>query len=341
MKILFMAHEAKLEVLTISLHATTPEGKNTFAQYLESEFKPKRQPVDYESLYKKFFAGFLKKIDNTYHADSKRQKAIGVKPKRGEQRQKSISYASEKKMIYGTIKGGRYGQNRSIGDIMNPALDHDVLGKQKVVLDDFYFLLYTPLGSNKCVLILQSYTDDSIKDIFISFLRGLLKADGFYKPNVANFCPSQIKDEFKKNSVVKIFKYRHDIIVSDIENNNNILSKDVVVEVKVTVKDEGIKIGGFKKFRTALEKIGIKKPNTNTITLENFNTKIGTLADGSHISSFELDSNFDVMPTIFLSNRIAMQDDGTPDWDSLDQYSKKLLEEMLKEIYPENEALKN
>lgn len=339
-----MAHEPKLEVFTIYYHTTSDKTVNTFANYLETQFpsknKSSKNAVDYDILFKKFFEFFLKKIDNTYHTDDKRKKAIGVKPKkRGSQNQNTISFATDKKIIEGTIKGGRYGQKRYIGDMTKPEEDHTEIDYKKIVLDDFYFQLYCPLGSSKAILMLQSYTDDTVRDIFTSFLRDLFKTDGFYKPSITLFCPNSIKEEFKKHSLIKTVRFRDNIIVSDIENNNTIDSKEVSIEIKITTHDEGINIKTFNKFRKALEKLGVKKPNVNKVmTFEDFADKVGTLANGSQISSFNLDSDFSITPTIYLRDKITLQLDDTPDWDSLKDYCSELLLEVIEEVYPENEA---
>jgi len=336
-----MAHEPKLEVFTIYLKSTTSE-KRTFATYLEKAFKKTKGNPDYEKLYKSFFLFLLKQMDNTYHRDDKRKKAIGVKAKkRGEKLENTLSFASSQTIVEGTIKGGRYGQHRAIGDMEKPETDHAELDDKKIVLDDFYFLLYTPLGSTKLILMLQSYTDDTITDVFISFLRSALKTEGFYKPEIDTKCPDLIKEEFKKYSLVKEIRYRENIILNEVEGNSNIDTKEVVVEIKITAKNEGEKLPKFANLRRRLGLFSLKtsksKGKSDTISLEEFQTKVGTLANGSHISSFVLDSDFDIKPRIYLQNHIQLQPDGTPEWESLKTYCKELLVEIKKEVYPENE----
>lgn len=333
-----MAHDAKLEIYIIYLNPTTPKGKNTFKSFLyanygndiaESKFKV-------EGAYKEFFKDFIMTIDDAYYSQESRKKAIGIKSeKKGKKINKTISYKSENQVIEGTIKGGRYGQNRAIGDMVKPGSAHQKLPKNKVVLDDFYFKLYTPFGSNKGILMIQSYSDDQINDIFISFIRDQLKTKGFYKPNITLFCPKHIQEEFKNNSVVKELRFREEVTLSDI-TKKTIDTKELLVEIKVTVKDSDEQLSTFDKIKKSIQEFSFKT-NGKPIALSDFKTKMGTLANDKYQSSFDLDGDLEIKPTIYLKNRIKLMDDESPDWESLNVFCTNLLDTVKEEVYPENE----
>lgn len=166
-----MAHEPKLEVFKIELNPKSKETLNTFGGFLESQYISE-EGFDMDAAYFQFFSDLVSTISNSYYLNEKKKKGLGLEAVEEGAVNESIKSNAAEQFIHGVLKGGRFGQNRSLGNIRKPEQAHDVIDRNNIVLDSFYFLLYTPFQSHKAVLMIQSYTDDTINDI-----SGMVKRD--------------------------------------------------------------------------------------------------------------------------------------------------------------------
>ena len=334
-----MAHEPKLEVYKIYLNPTRTTNDNSFQGFLEKKFPDVN--FDKKKAYQSLFQELLSAIDLDYVLNETNKKGLRIDdvditdPARPT---KSIKIKSSKHIIHGTIKGGRYGQNRSIGYTRNPGKKKTKISTTDIVLDTFYFLLYTPFGSNKGVLIIQSYTDDQINDVFIDWLRTTFRTEGFFKPSFNHYCPSKIQQEFKKTSAIKELKFTNDILISDIDTDESIRTESFTISVTIRSNEDGEKISNLSSFTNMAKKL-IFGNKRNPLTLEEFKRQVGTLYNGSHQSSFELGGEIDIKPTIFLKDKVELQADGSPKWSSLETFCLELLEEIKTEVYPESNEI--
>jgi len=330
-----MAHEPKLEVFKISL-SPKPKVNNTFATFLESNYAVDDVTFESDDAYLQFFADLLSTISEKYHLNTRKKKGLGLEPKEDGTVNDTIKLASKSRYIYGTLKGGRYGQDRTLGNIQLPteALGH--IDRNNIVFDNYYFLLYTPFESSKGILMIQSYTDDSINDIFHSWLCEMMKTNKFYMPTLTPYCPIRIQDEFKTNSVIKEMTFSHDIVLDNVENRETINTDTFTVEIRIKAKNEGVRMDLLAAFKNVFNPFGFRRPReSKVILLEDFKRKIGLLSDGTHQSSFQLDSDLDIRPTIYLRDRITLETDDSPNWESLHDFCTQLLEEIIPEVYPE------
>ncbi|SDK92989.1 hypothetical protein SAMN04487898_11350 [Pedobacter sp. ok626] len=333
-----MAHAPKLEIYKIYLKSTTETPNNTFEDYLKSKFKIKTEDYKFKDSHKLFLESIVSSIDKDFVLSKKLKKGLGLEQTQSGVTNTAIKINTSKYFIHGTIQGGRYGQNRSLGNITKPTTRSKINDKN-IVLDNFYFLLYTPEGSSKGLLFLQSYTDDSINEVFINWIKNLLKTDGFYRPTVEHYSPAKIQEEFKRYSIVKELKYSKDIVINDIGVVNSIDTNGFTVEIVIRAKDQGVSLSKLEKFANFFGASTFKASNEKGLKLEEFNKKVGQLNNGSHQSSFVLNDKIEITPTIFLKEKIKLNADQSPDWVDLHRYCQELLLEVIEEVYPEQNEL--
>lgn len=332
-----MAHEPKLEVYKIYTKPFPTTEHPSFGNFLIDNFSTDDESLTYAEGFKELLQTLIKSIDTNFVLNNTNKKGLRIDESTNPI-EKSIKIASTKQIIHGTIKGGRYGQNRSIGYTNNPKKKYTKVAQTDIVMDTFYFLLYTPFKSNKGILMIQSYTDDQINDVFLNWLKDNLSGKGYFKPTIDTYCPTKLQDEFKESSAVKELKFTKDILISDIETEDGISTEEFSINISVRAKDGGKKISKLNALVNTVRELAFGKRD-NPLSLEDFNRQIGVLYNGSHQSSFELDSEINIKPTIYLKDRIKLQDDETPDWKSLHDYCLNLLEEIKVEVYPENNEL--
>ena len=219
-----MSNDPKLEVYQVVLRPNKKVDKTFRDFFIETLSEDNSLKDENDSfLFLEFFRYFITQVDiEEFILDDKSKKgftAYDTKPAPGFEA--SITPHSTDFIIEGTIEGGPFGHKRNKSSIDNKA-EKDVMDNKVIILDKFYFSLYTPFKSNFGVLFIQSYTSDSISEIFIDFIQGLFYKSGMYKEaKIIKFVPKKIIDDFKESSVVKKFTYIDRILLKEKKQYTN------------------------------------------------------------------------------------------------------------------------
>lgn len=349
LNIITMSKNPKLEFYKVNLNAINPDDFLTFRQVFkkikedydeilgeknseESNFSDLKLMMDF---YRHFFSVSAGTFKNEL-----KNKAFSVKPATANE-EDIVKLNNSKYFIHGLMKGGEYRTGKSIGEIEDPDKKPEKLTDGKVITDDFYFLLYTPLDSNIGVLILQSYTKDSINDIFRPFVEHLFKVKGLSLKAVTSiFMPKSMQEDFKSNSYIKSFNYSQRILVSGIEDQN-ILDGEFTVNVEIKALNNNVNLSNLSAWRKRLGNAILGLPNETQRNLSTFDKKKGYInsSEGkSTATPFELDAaTIEINPTIFLQNEINLEENGVPIWQELEDFAILTLDSIIKpEVYPDN-----
>ncbi|TWI17204.1 hypothetical protein IQ31_03940 [Sphingobacterium siyangense] len=245
----------------------------------------------------------------------------------------TIRFHSEQFIIEGVVEGGKYGKKRNKTFTENKAVK-DVVSEKDAITDDFYFLLYCPLSSKKSILLLQSYTDDSIDAVMKKFWKNFLSfPTTFNHPRISKYVPERIINDFKNSATISNFTYTTDMpgetllqSVSHTENQN------FKITIKIEPTKNGVNMEDLENIIAPIEEATFK-----SFPLGMFNRKKGTLKDSStgKTTPFELDNNFEIKPSIVLSKYISINHDES-DFERIKDYSFKILEDLKKEIFLQN-----
>lgn len=289
-----------------------------------------------------FFRLFFDRIGKgTVKNESKRKAFQARKQEEDEVVNDSITLASDKNMIYGRIKGGEYDTGKYIGEIDSPENESEKLDKKKLITDDFYFLLYTPLDKNVGILLLQSYTKDNVSDIFKPFVENLFKAKKItLKATSTLFMPENMQEEFKNSSIVESFVYKNHFVINDI-HEATLQSADFTITVEIKANNKSVTLNNLPAWRRKLGETILGIPNTDNRSLQTFNTKRGYIKSNvgkNNPTKFSLDANnIEIRATIYLINFITLEENGIPFWEELHDFCIDTLENDVKpEIYPED-----
>ena len=208
-----MAHNPKLEVYKIRLKPTTDKVV-TFRDFFKQKLS--NITIGDSDLFIDYFNNFISEIDNAdFFKDKKNQKAFtayDTKTRNENPLNDTIRIHSQSQIIEGVVEGGRYGQSRSMANMDNK-MEKEKVKTDNIILDKFYFLIYSPLNSNTGIFMLQSYSEDSIKDVFTTFLKPFFSTDGFYNLCIEAYTPQQYIDEFKKGAALKGISFTKNLLI--------------------------------------------------------------------------------------------------------------------------------
>lgn len=331
-----MAHEPSLTVYTITIKptntATEPSNRWLFRNIIG---QANDNELEDSWIFTEVFRKFVSKIDTPeMYADPKSQKCMTANQANiaDENVDPNLDFASENCIIEGRVEGGTYGRKRNKTSTIDKADKSDV-NDSDAITDDYYFLLYSPLGSNKSILMLQSYSDGSIDGVVKRFWQNFLSFPSqFNHPTIKRFVPKSIIDDFKNNATVSSLTFSTDVPGETLLDNPRIpTERHYKVTVEITPLATGLSYDEFDQVIEPLERTIFAK----YFSLGEFTRKKGKLSDLStkKESPFDLGTDFEIQPKIQLSKFITLSGDES-DFRRIKDYCHSLLEEIKPEIYP-------
>lgn len=332
-----MAHDPKLSVYTIQLKPARNTAYNNYRWLFRNLInEANTNPLTETFIMGEVFTKFIRELDRPeMYADSASKKCmtanqpdiaeISVNP--------NIVLHSEQRIIEGQVEGGTFGRRRNKTSTQNK-INKTLVQEDDAITEDFYFLIYTPLNSSKSILMIQSFSDDTIDSVMKKFWQKFFSVNlVFNQPKIERFIPNSIIENIRNNSTVSSLTFSTQI------PGETLLDTPVIQQqhdfmVTVDIKPSGDDL-------TVLEYEGIieriKRTLLGILPLGQFRKQTGALRDRAtnRNSQFEIGTDFDIHPTIFLSKYIRIAGDDT-DFDRIRDYCFQLLEEIKTEIYPQN-----
>jgi len=245
----------------------------------------------------------------------------------------NIILHSEECIFEGIIEGGTYGRRRNKTNTRNKTNKTNV-DEGDAITEDFYFLIYMPLHSNKITLLIQSYSDDAIDRVMHKFWKNFFCYETiFYQPKISRFVPKSIIEDFKNNATISSLTFSTEIPSETLlEKTIKTTTRNYKVTVSVKPTKDDIPMDEFEDTVDQIQETLF----TSSMHLSQFTNKTGMLKDNStnKSSPFDLGSSFAIKPSILLSKYIVINENAS-DFERIRKYCFMLLKEIKCEIYPE------
>lgn len=341
-----MSHDPKLEIYKLKIKDKN-DGRNvTFRDFFRSKLNYNHlvQPYTREDIFKTYYNQFIKEIDKKgYNKNESKKKGFTIakdEVKNSQPQTKISTPITKDDVISGNLKGGRYGVKRNLGVVDDTDDNQDITTKQ-IVGDEFYFLLYTPIDHNEGVLMIQGYTEVKISDIVRDYLLEFFKVDKQYRSQFELFVPKHLKDKYLNKATIKRIQFSSDWTIKG--NFESIKYQEYDLEVKVEIVDKNkdpdkkTSYSALKDFFNFFRKSKIKMEGSEEKELSEFEkTKAKVTAKNGREIPIKLENN-DITPVILLkSEGIEVGNDGIPDFEQIDMYCRKLLEDIKNETHSTN-----
>lgn len=333
-----MANNPKLEVYQVWLKPHKDEDKTFRDFFIETNSSGNTIEDENSVIFLDYFSDFIRKVDtDDFIANTKKKKAFTAYDTRpAGEFEPTIKIKSTRTIIEGTIEGGRYGQKRNKSSVGNKSEKEDI-NEADIILDRFYFCLYTPLNSDLGILFIQSYSADTISDIFTDFIRSFFFMQGLYsKAKVEKFVPKKIADEFRNHSQIKKFAFSSRFVFDQMTN-----APIGVEEEEFIIKVEAVSKNGLPKESLGnwINSIGSKVFSSRQLSQFNRGKVYLRNSESKKESPFDIDSDLDIKPIIYLEGRIDIKADGLPNFEQLSEFCIDLLDnEIIPEMYITNEV---
>ncbi|UMQ42977.1 hypothetical protein MKS83_04630 [Chryseobacterium sp. Y16C] len=332
-----MAHEPKLSAYIIKLKPvnkrTEKTNRNLFRHIIGDTSS---ENLADSFIFLEFSRKFISAIDtNEMYSDENTKKSITANQIdiESENVNTNIRFHSDSFIIEGIIEGGAYGRKRKKTSTANKNNKSEV-SEGDAITDDFYFLIYTPLNSDKSILLLQSYSDDNIDSVMKKFWKNLLCYPAvFNQPALSKYIPAGIIQDFRNGATISNLTYTTEIPSDSLLGNTvNFDTRNFKITIKIEPTDSGFTYDEFDEAIAPIEQTTFKN-----FRLGIFNKKKGSLkdVDTGKNAPFELDNNFQIKPSIILSKYVTINYDES-DFPRIKEYCFQLLESIKQEIYLQN-----
>lgn len=330
-----MAHTPKLEVFTITLKPKSNDlSLFSFKPFLNNLLMTKQiieeDEEDENILFLDFFKYFVSLYEKgEYIKNEKDKKAMTAFNVNVEHDNCDLLVHSERHIIEGKLYGGKYGLLRTRSKVNNK-VDKDSVDKDDVIADQFYFLIHLPMNSHKGVLMVQSYTSESITALLKLTIKSIFSnIPDYLIPSILPFYPQMFQDQFKNGGIIKKYAFNSEVLTEDL--NLPIEHTDDVLKVSITIESQnGIQYDEHASFIAKLinNAIGLKR-------LASFKNKKAYIknCDTKRESPFDInDRDLQIKPVIILENQgIKIDEFGFPNYNEL----KKFCFELLKVVHDE------
>ncbi len=326
-----MARNPKLDVFIITLKpfkGRVPTFKDLFQQkYITADSVKSLSDSQLFSLY---FDNFIHSLDtDEFIKNDHKQKVLGAYNS-SDAINRTIYIHSEKMVIEGTFEGGKFGNQRNSASIKNKN-NKTTIPEEAAILDSFYFMIHTPLDSDKGVLMIQSYTEETIRDVFVpSFIQPYFSChECYFNIKVEPFVPKSLKEKFAKEARLRAFSFTGSQMIGRKCSDQVVTEQEeFIISIKVVPKD---------KNGTTLDALAgvlgkVTSSTFNDEELANFRHKIllTNSVTGKHAHYDVSEDITKIRPTISLDE--IPKTNGKLDFGSLKQFCFDLLIEVNKEI---------
>jgi len=331
----------KLEFFRFKLNHKS-ENYKTFRDYMVETGKATRRQQD-NRIFAALYKYVMEKPKNDFETNDSLKKVVTLigntrYNKHYEERPKPQYPAC---IISGVMNGGPYGKERILTKLGEKDNMSNITSSQPV-LQYYYIFLYLPLDHNEGFLMVHSDSaEETITQAYRKYVADLFKGGSYKKPVMQTFVPKHFRDEYKDGAVLQSMSFVNTELSDDMEEDNPMREIAGEYEVKVTFTPKGAVKANFEMFqnvknffmrnRLGTEQFsrGLNEFSRCSVSTKNEETNTGKIIEWNNLDQ-------EILPVVYLKDRVQIGEDGTPVFSSLDRFCHDLFNtQILPEIRPD------
>lgn len=331
----------KLEFFRFKLNHKT-ENYKTFRQFMVENGKATSRQQD-NTIFGALFKYFMEKPQKDFEKNEGLKKVvtlIGNKKinKHIDERPKPKYPAC---IISGVMNGGPFGKERILSNLGKKKNVSNITSTQPV-LQYYYVFLYLPLDHNEGFMMVHSDSaEETITQAFRKYVAELFNLGDYKKPVMKAYVPKHFRDEYKNGAVLKSMTFVTNELSADLEDEDPLKEIANEYEVRITLSPKGetkadlgmlVRIRNYfaeKRFGTQAINRGLDEFEKCSVSTKN--------EDANSTKTFDWNNrDEELLPAVFLKDRVQIGQDGTPVFDSLNTFCHDLFNtQILPEIRPD------
>lgn len=317
-----MASNLKLEVFRISLKKKHTSDKDLCCfKDLFDVINTKK-----EKAYKQFIQDFIKYFDGEFRLNADKNKGISSSNAR------SHKFNVPNNVINGEVYGGPTDMEQTIYKRNNAKQQTGTLKTDDITTLPFFYKLWTPYDYTTGVLMVQSYSNETITKLLQHHLQKFIQQYGYsliFTPHI----PREVLDRYRESaSVYKVTYVKDGLTKGKRKLINPIFAEFEDLKIR-------IEVSGFRKsINDFWDEFNANLPISSN--LEDFDirekddyTVVASYVDREgHKASTSVKRDFEVNPTIFLPDDLKKENSNLFDFDKIVTHSDELLEDIKKDM---------
>lgn len=243
-------------------------------------------------------------------------------------------------IISGVMNGEPYGKERIVTNLTKK----DELGnlvQTQPVLQPYYIFVYLPLDHYEGFFMIHSDSaDESITQAARHYIASLFNVGDYYKPSMKAFAPKKFWEEYKDGATISSMSFKTTVLDPQIEDDDPF--KEILgefdVNITLTPRGEAADLSLMQRIKDFFGTKVFGNPNYNQQLDEFEKCTVHTKnSDTNSTKTFDWNNrDQELLPTVYLKDRVAITEEGTPDFAALDMYCKQLFKDtILPELRPD------
>ena len=239
------------------------------------------------------------------------------------------------------MNGGPFGKERILSNL-GKKKDVSNITSTQPVLQYYYVFLYLPLNHYEgFVMVHSDSAEETITQAFRNYVAELFKLGDFKKPVMRAFVPKHFRDEYKDGAVLKSMTFVNNELSADLEDENPLKEIANEYEVRITLTPKGeakADLGKLESIRNFFVKrrFGTQAVNRGLDEFEKCTVSTKN-EDANSTKTFDWNNrDEELLPAVFLKDRVQINEDGTPVFSNLDTFCHDMFNnQILPEIRPD------
>lgn len=321
-----MPRDIKLDCYYFSFKKQLVQEEYYFEDFFNS-FNPENGTIELQQQFQHFYASFKNYFGAEFRINKNETKGITISS------DDESKIVSRDNIVSGFFRGGDTGIGKTIQE-RNRANGGNPVDERKIHAIPHFFLLWMPLDTNFCIVIIQSYTGESLSGMFMQQIENYFKSHDIRTYDRRKFLPKDLVDDFRNNAKVKSVTLKSSKFSRPKRQGlNPILVEKENLNVEMTLKGFGQDTywNDLRNWLTqpSSQLLGVDLSNLN------LDDPIDTIVEYSYqgrTAKGKLTQEFQIIPSLIITEEIELNAKKHPVFESINTYSNVFLQELIQEI---------
>lgn len=317
-----MASNLKLEIFRISLKKKNCSNTALYNYKVLFDTIDKDKKIAYEG----FVQGFITYFDGEFKMNADGNKGISS----SNNNRYDIGFA--RNVINGEVYGGPTDMEQSIYKRNNAKKKTGKLENDDIATLPFFFKIWTPYDYNTGILMVQSYSNETITLLIKTHLTKYIQTFG-YSLIITPYISEEIAEAYKKRSNVYKVTYVKERLNQDKRKLLNPLFAEFD-NLKIKIEVSGFKksISDFWSAFTKNNPIGSNLSDFDMTEVDDYEVVAHYEDEEGHKSSTTVAKNYEIKPTIFLPDSLKISGSHYYDFDKMVKHTQAILKTIKQAI---------
>lgn len=318
-----MATNLKMEIFRISL-----KKKNASKQALYN-YKELFDCIDKDK--KKAYEGFIQKFVEYFNNEFKmnRDENKGISASRDNQ----YRFALPSNTINGEVYGGPTDMEQTIYKRKNAKKETGKLAHDDIVTVPFFFKVWTPYDHNTGILMVQSYSNETITLLVKNHLNKFIQTFGYSLIMTPHISKAAAKEYEKRSQVYQVDYVKERLTKGKRKLINPLFTEFDNLKVRIIVTGFRKSVEDFwSTFNKGEKSIGSNLEDFDIMEQDDYEVIAHYIDEDGHTSQTSVAKNLLSNPTIFLPESLKRKESNYYDFDKIVTHTNSILADIKKEI---------